>query len=163
MVINKSVDLLHRADLTELKKCIKSAAEIKQVKIQWAEKIKQHLEKGYTEKEAANLKADSVKLKLLELLKQESPPGPFTTAEDVTKYMKMNVIPEKKNKRMHIEIRYARLNSLSLKPTSSVFNSKGNIKIQKHLSMPITSYHTLMEQGLVELSIFLNFQMSYME
>ena len=69
MVINKSVDLLHKVDLTKLKKYIKVAAEIKQVKIQWAEKIKQHLEKGYTEKEAANLKADSVKLNLLELLK----------------------------------------------------------------------------------------------
>ena len=100
MVINKSVDLLHKADLTELKKYIKPAAEIKQVKIQWAEKIKQHLEKGYIEKEAANLKADSIKLNLLELLKQESPPGPFTSAEDVTKYMKMNVMLEKKNKKM---------------------------------------------------------------
>ena len=29
--------------------------------------------------------------------------------------------------------------------------------------MLITSYHTLMEQGFVELSLFLNFQMSYME
>ena len=55
MVINKSVELLHKADLTKLKKHIKPAAEIKQVKIQWAEKIKQHLEKGYIEKEAANL------------------------------------------------------------------------------------------------------------
>ena len=33
MVINKSVDLLHKADLNELKKYIKPAAEIKQVKI----------------------------------------------------------------------------------------------------------------------------------
>ena len=122
MVINKSVDLLHKADLTELKKYIKVAAEIKQVKTQWAEKIKQHLEKGYTEKEAVNLKADSVKLNLLELLKQEKPPGPFSPAEDVTKCMKMNVMPEReKNKRVYNEIRYARLSSLSLKPTSSAF------------------------------------------
>ena len=45
-----------------------------------------------------NLKADSIKLNLLELLKQESPPGPFTSAEDVTMYMKMNVMSDKKNK-----------------------------------------------------------------
>ena len=31
MVISKSADLLHKADLTELKKFIKPAAEIKQV------------------------------------------------------------------------------------------------------------------------------------
>ena len=30
-------------------------------------------QRSYTEKEAANLKADSIKLNLLELLKQESP------------------------------------------------------------------------------------------
>ena len=92
----KNVDLLHKADLSELKKYIKSAAEIKQVKKRWAEKVKQHLEKGYTKKEAANLKADSIKLNSLELLKQESPPGPFTSAEDVAKYMKMNMKLEKK-------------------------------------------------------------------
>ena len=33
MVISKSVDLLHKADLNKLKKYIKPAAEIKQVKI----------------------------------------------------------------------------------------------------------------------------------
>ena len=68
-VINKSVDLLHKADLTELKKYIKPAAEIKQVKIQRAEKIKQHSEKGYTVKEAANLKADSIKFKFTGITK----------------------------------------------------------------------------------------------
>ena len=47
---------------------IKPAAEIKQVQMQWAEKIKQHLEKDYAEKEATNLKADSVKLSLLHSL-----------------------------------------------------------------------------------------------
>ena len=69
MVINKSVDLLHKADLTELKKYIKPAAEIKQVKIQWAEKIKQHLEKGYIEKEAANLKSRLNKVKFTGITK----------------------------------------------------------------------------------------------
>ena len=55
-------------------------------------------QRSYTEKEVVNLKADSIKLNLLELLKQESPPGPFTSAEDVTMYMKMNVMSDKKNK-----------------------------------------------------------------
>ena len=43
------------------------------------------------------------------------------SAEDVIKYMEMKVITEKKNRRIYNEIRYTRLTSLSLKPTSSVF------------------------------------------
>ena len=51
------------------------------------------------------------------------------SAEDVIKYMEMNVIPEKKNRRIYNEIRYTRLNSLSLSEPHQFFDSKGNIKV----------------------------------
>ena len=69
--MNKSIDLLNKSNLTEFKKFKKPALEIQKVKIQWADSIKQQLAEGYTVKEAANVKADSIEFNLLEQLKQD--------------------------------------------------------------------------------------------
>ena len=51
--------------------------------------LKQNLQKGYAEKEAANLKADLTKFQLLESLKQDVSPSPFTSSADITNYINM--------------------------------------------------------------------------
>ena len=71
MVINKSMDLLEKAEPKEIRKLSKPAQEIKEIKIQWKEKIKAHQAEAYTEKEDSCLKEESTKYDLLEKLKKK--------------------------------------------------------------------------------------------
>ena len=57
-------------------------------------------------------------MNLLELLKQESLPGLLKMSSSIWRWKWSQ---RKKNRRIYNEIRYTRLTSLSLKPTSSVF------------------------------------------
>ena len=105
LIINKGIDLLSNASTHNLKEFRKPAKEIEHNKMQWAEKVKQQLEKGFSEKEVVNLKKESTKYNLLEKLKKESPPGPFVTADDVSEYLKTCVAEEVKNKHLYNEVR----------------------------------------------------------
>lgn len=67
MVINKSMDLLEKAEPKEIRKLRKPVQEIK---MQWKEKIKAHEAEAYTEKENTCLKEESTKYDLLEKLKK---------------------------------------------------------------------------------------------
>ena len=66
---------------------------------------------------------------LLDFLKKQTPPGPFTTSNEVTTYMASdNLTNNEKNKRLYVEVRYARKTSLALKPTAAVFRLKKDHK-----------------------------------
>ena len=81
--------------------------------------------KGFSQKEALNLKEETSKLADLDYLKKQKPIGPFTSSNEVSSYLLNEEIDEDtKNKRLYIEVRYARKTSLSLKPTASVFRLK---------------------------------------
>ena len=122
IVLNKCSDLLKKVDLKKLRTYRKEALEIKKVKSEWNLKMKALEEEGYSAKEILNTKKDANKLKDLQFLKDEIPPGPFTNADAVSRYVDdSNIKDDVKNKRLYIEIRYAKNTSLSLKETSSVF------------------------------------------
>ena len=67
-------------------------------------------EKGYTQKEALNLKNENAKLKDIEVLKSQEIAVPFSSAENVTEYMlHTKDVHGRMNKRLHLEVRYARI------------------------------------------------------
>ena len=127
MVLNKSADLL--SDSRKLKSFRKPSLAIKEIKLKWNTKMKAYEEKGFSEKEALNLKEEASKIKDLDFLKKQTPPGPFTTSNEVTTYMANdNLTNNEKNKRLYVEVRYARKTSLALKPTAAVFRLKKDHK-----------------------------------
>ena len=64
LVINKGIDLINEETL-KLSNFRKPAKEIKEAKLQWSLKVKEQLEKGFTDKEVANLKQETTKYNLL--------------------------------------------------------------------------------------------------
>ena len=129
IVLNRCADLLKKADQKKIKSFRKQALEIKKIKSEWNNKMKVLEEKGYSEKEILNTKKDERKLDDLEFLKSQIPIGPFTNKDVVQKYIDDQSVPEDvKNKRMYVEIRYARNTSLSLKETAAIFRLKANHK-----------------------------------
>ena len=115
MIINKS------SDPSKLKDFVMPARRIKDIKIKWTERIREHQAKGFSEKETANLKTDAQKYSILEQLKKESMPGPFTKPEDIKDYLVCELDDAAKNKRLYMEVKCARVTSMSLKPTAAVF------------------------------------------
>ena len=83
-------------------------------------------QEGYTEKELVNAHFESVKYKDLEWIKEQG--GPFTKPEEVDEYMNSSHGEEIINKRLYVEVRYARNSCLSMKPTASVFRLKRNFQ-----------------------------------
>ena len=71
--------------------------------------------KGFTEKEALNLTQENKKLKDLAYLKQQKVPGPFTSSNEVQKFMSSCQDSKEKNSRLYLEVRYAKESSMSLK------------------------------------------------
>ena len=83
MIINKSIDLLETSEPVEIKKFQKSSKEVKDIKMQWKEKIKAHQVETYSDQEKSCLKEDSRKYDLLEKLKKEDILGPFTNEDEI--------------------------------------------------------------------------------
>ena len=68
-------------------------------------------------------------MKDLNFLKNQIPPSPFTSVEELKSYMmNKNLTEKEKNTRMYVEVRYARTTSLTLKENASVFRLKINGK-----------------------------------
>ena len=88
---------------------------------QWNEKMAVLHEQGYDEKKLINAKKESNKLKDLTYLKSPVAPGPFSTADEVHSNIRLPLEKHEKNKRLYVEVRYARELSSTLKETASIF------------------------------------------
>lgn len=130
MIINKSIDFLEQSIATKekLKKFRKPAKEIQEIKLQWNEKLKQHEQAGYEHQEFLNIKAESEKYEILDYLKSQPIPGPFTKPSEITNVMNLCTDNDYKNKRLRKEVKYARMTSSYLKPTAAVFRLTRNSK-----------------------------------
>ena len=129
MLINKSIDIALKAEPSEISKFRKQAQAIKEVKIEWRKKVKEHQENQYSEKERIRLRDESIKYELLSSLKKESISGPFTSPEEIDSCIRNSDEEEnQRNKRMYNEVKYAQMTSTSLKPTNAVFRLKKNYK-----------------------------------
>ena len=93
LVLIRSEDLI-RAKFDQLKNFRKQAQEIKMIKDEWTNKMREVNKEGISEKEAAALSNDRKKLEDLEFLRRQQPPGPFTSAEEVDEFMAMTEIDE---------------------------------------------------------------------
>ena len=127
MVLIKSKDQI-RNEFKDLRKFKLPAKEIKELKLQWTNKMAEIKKEGLQLKEASSLAQEKKKLQDLEFLKTQSPVGPFTSAEEVEKYMKSEVDEEQRNKRLYTEMRYAKHSTVSMKRSSEVFRLKKNYK-----------------------------------
>ena len=121
-------NLLETSEPVETKKFQKHSKEIKDIKMQWKEKIKAHQDEAYSDKEKSCLKEESTKYSLLQKLKKEDIPEPFTNEDEIKRYLLHQVDDDTKNKQMYDEVRYARISCMSLKPTAAVFCLKRNHK-----------------------------------
>ena len=97
MLINKCKDILKKTDPSEMKKYIMPAKEIKEIKLQWQETLKEQQTKDFSEKEKSSLHQESLKYNLLELLKKEKFQGPFVSEDEVMKYMVLQIYKMKYN------------------------------------------------------------------
>ena len=77
-MIIKGIDILLKSNPGGFKNYVKPAKEIKELKVWWKYKFKQHKDKNYCEKETSNLKTEATKYNLLEKLKNQKQPEPYT-------------------------------------------------------------------------------------
>ena len=74
--------------------------------------MKLYEQKGYSEKEALNIRTEEQKLADIEFLKNQNPPGPFTRSNQVSDYLGCDHNDFIKNKRLYVEVRSAKKNML---------------------------------------------------
>ena len=112
----------------------KSTKEMKYIKMQWKEKINAHQEKTYSNKEKSCLKDDSTKYDILEILKKEGTPGPYTNEDKLKRYLLLKVDDDMKNKCISDKVKYARISCISLEPIVAVQLNQGhkNLAIEEY-------------------------------
>lgn len=128
LVVNKSTDSIADS-FADFKKFRRQAKGIKELKQQWKRRMEDLEKEGLSTQEAASLTEESKKLRDLEFLKIQTPPGPFTSAEELDNYMNLDgIADEEKNERLYIEVRYAKSSTSNMKRSSPVFRLKKNYK-----------------------------------
>ena len=65
---------------------------------------------GFDDKDLVNLKKDADQLKVLEFLKAQTIPGPFTSKEEVDEFLEREKDEILMNQRLYIEVKYAKAN-----------------------------------------------------
>ena len=123
-------DLITDCKADNYKKYEFQAKEIKDFMKQWNEKMAVLQEQGYSKKKLINAKKKSNKLKDLTYLKSQVPPEPFSTADEACSNalvcIRLPLEENEKNKRLYVEVRYARVLCSTLKETASIFCLKQN-------------------------------------
>ena len=124
MVLNKSADLTD--GLTNFKQFRKPAAEIKEYKLAWNNRMEQMEKIGYSKKELACSTVEKTRLDDLDYLQKQPIPGPLSSSAKITKFMESEPESKQKNQRMYIEVRFQRNSTQSLKKDAAVFRLKQN-------------------------------------
>ena len=93
---------------------------------QWNNKIAVLQEQRYNKNKSINAKKkESSKLKdFWTYLKYQVPLGPFSTDNDVCSHLDLTFAENAKNKRLHVEVQYARVTSVTLNDTATAFHLK---------------------------------------
>ena len=129
-MIKTAGDLITDCKPDNYKKYKFQAKEIKDVMKQWNDKMAVLQKQGYNEKKLIDAKKESNKLKDLTYLKSQVPPGPFSTADEACSNalvcIRLPLEENEKNKRLYVEVRYARVYSSTLKETASILRIKQN-------------------------------------
>ena len=128
MVVNKCSELIARKGSGEFMKYRRAAKDIKELRIEWNEKMKALQDQGYDKQNLKNMHLEKTKLNDLEFLKSQRPPSPFTKKQEVLDFMSTELGDCEKRKRLYKEVRYARMTSQTLPPTSSLFRLRSGGK-----------------------------------
>ena len=86
--------------------------------------MKEMEEKGFSKADLKNKNLERTKLEDLDFLRNQVTPGPFTTSEEVKKFMESEPESDNKNRRMYHEVRFQRNTSQALKKEAAVFRLK---------------------------------------
>ena len=135
-VKSKSADLIERRDTGSFKEyssLTKQGSAIPEILRAWQQKQQELQKSGLQEKEIANLSVDKRKTKDLAMLKEMG--GPLTSVADLEKLMRTRQAESTKQKRLYLEVRYARDTSLSLPKTSDIFRL-----LKDHAKLPSVTY-----------------------
>ena len=127
MILNKSADLTIK-NSSDFRKYRKPAMEIKELKLQWNQKMKVLEKSVFSQKEIISTNTECQELDDLDFLRKQPHPGPFTTSEAVNSFMENEAEGKEKNKPMYIEVFFQRNTSQSLKKEAAVFRLKRNGK-----------------------------------
>lgn len=136
IVKSKSYDLIELKPVEEFDKyryLTKKDGKLLTILSEWNEKQEQLKKEGLCRKEIANIGVDKRKNSDLEKLKEYG--GPFTNPEDVLIFANSDTPEETKEKRLYLEVRYARDTSLSLPKSSPMFRLKQNYR-----NLPLSTY-----------------------
>ena len=101
--------IVRSSTAVELKKFRKPAKAIKEIKYKWNKRVKKQQADGYSDKEIVNMKIESRKLEILEFLKKQRIPGPFTNPKEVKNFIDTEPEGKEKVERMRKEVHYAKL------------------------------------------------------
>ena len=134
----KSTDLIDKrpsGSYRAYRTLVSPGGRLPQIMQEWNEKQDDLVEQGLDIKQAANVAVDKRRNRDLQELKQQG--GPFTSSEEVDEYINSGITEDLKNKRLYLEIRYARDMSLSIPKGSDIFRLKRNYK-----NLPTNTYAT---------------------
>ena len=92
----------------------KASESINEIKLIWAEKLKKHQADRYSKQQCLNLRKESERLEILEFLKSQALPGPFTKPTEVKSFMKSNITLQEKQRRIKIEVKYASMSCTTM-------------------------------------------------
>ena len=122
--MKSTIDLIEKSPPRSFSEFTKSANEIKKLMDEFNDKMALLQAEGYDEKKLLNAKKESNKLKDLTFLKGQTPPGPFSTVQEVDHYLNLSIEEKAKNHRFYVEVRYAMVTSTTMKETAKVFQLK---------------------------------------
>ena len=140
LVLNKSFDLIERAEPKKYLDFRKPAQDITLLKKDWLQKIQLLENESYATKDDVNKHLEAVKYKDLEYLKTKG--GPFSHSQEVEDFMAGSHTDQEKNERLYVEVRYAKNTSLRLKHSDPVFRLKRDYQnlSNEEYSHNLTSY-----------------------
>ena len=111
LVLNRSADLL-KQNASSFIRFKKEAKLIQEIQVNWTDRMKELQKKGFDEKDAMNLKKEASKLSDLEFLKNQTIPGPFTSTDEIDKYMSSSKDQHEQQNRLYVEATICKSNML---------------------------------------------------
>ena len=120
----RAAELIEGKEVTkEMKQVMKKGGAVPEILEAWEKKQSELKKQGMEDKEISNIAED--KRRISDLATLTGMGGPFTKSDQVQRFLEDPSLDDSlKNKRMYLEVRYAKLSSLSFPKSSDVFRLK---------------------------------------
>ena len=115
LVLNRSEDLIQNKSMLPFTMYQITAKDIKEIHLQWSEKMNELKRKGFDAKDKLNVKKDAAKIKDLEYLKTQEIPESFTLNDDIDNFIESDTVSDiDKQSCLYVEARYTKATRLSM-------------------------------------------------